>query len=413
MTRPSNGSLVLDGNQIKVRLEAERQASRSPVHVDWLRFTVQRRNVLPSVDTLFPQQHENQWTDASMNARFSALIAAVPDCEVAGASSISFSPFDRSVALEAYDLTKTVCEALGAEFSVAVEVRKGHDFYRYRWSIMRCEVECGWVGFLSSSSSPRQQAQNRTIHVNLYGQACTFGADGWREKIADLIDSAGGDITRVDLALDFFDGIPGGFDSVVRDYESGACNVNGKEPKCNQLGDWVHGHARSFYIGSKEAGKQTNVYEKGDQLFGVEAASPWHRVELRYGNKLRVLPSDALRRPADFFGGASDWHQSMLFKAEHQSQAQPIKCVERLQAQSVEAEVTRSLRWTLTTASASLATWLLHAPNEARRFLDLVSTTAVPGRLQRFTHSEISRAMGRALDRFHVAASPGQACVCV
>ena len=61
------------------------------------------------------------------------------------------------------------------------------------------------------------------------------------------------------------------------------------------VGDWANGHARSFYIGSKEAGKQTNIYEKGDQLFGVETGSKWLRIELRYGNKLRVLSPEMLR----------------------------------------------------------------------------------------------------------------------
>ena len=44
MTRPAKSTLVLDGNEIKVRLQAERIASESVVHIDWLRFTVQLRN---------------------------------------------------------------------------------------------------------------------------------------------------------------------------------------------------------------------------------------------------------------------------------------------------------------------------------------------------------------------------------
>lgn len=64
------------------------------------------------------------------------------------------------------------------------------------------------------------------------------------------------------------------------------------------IGDWSANpqDGRSFYFGSKEAGKQTNAYEKGHQLFGFEAGSKWLRIELRYGNKLRVLPVDMVRR---------------------------------------------------------------------------------------------------------------------
>lgn len=53
MTRPANSklnklnkacSLVLEGNQVKVRLIAERIETRVLVHIDWLRFTCQVRN---------------------------------------------------------------------------------------------------------------------------------------------------------------------------------------------------------------------------------------------------------------------------------------------------------------------------------------------------------------------------------
>lgn len=407
MTRPAQ--LVLDGNTIKVRLQADRDASGVPVHVDWLRFTLPRRAApVPSVDLLFPS-HDSVWHQETREGRLAALIATMPDCEVAGAEGMSFKPDERGAALEAFELGQRVCAALGPEFSLAVEVRKGHDFYKFRWSIMRAEAECGWVGFLSSSSSPRQQAQGRTLHVNLYGVACTFGRFGWREAVADLIDECHGDITRCDLALDFFDGLPGGFDSVRADYEAGLCNVNGKEPKCNMLGDWVHGHARSFYFGSKEAGKQTNVYEKGDQLFGVDAGSLWHRVELRYGNKLRVLPTDMLRRPADFFAGASDWHALVLSRASAIVDRSPVKCKQRLQAQTVEAEVSRSLRWAASTAAATFVTWMLHAPET---FVDHVMTTKRPGRLQRFNTDELKAAMSAVLNPFHCAGGPGPSAVC-
>lgn len=55
MTRPAKGALVLDGSEIKFRLIAERTAAKTPVHIDWVRFTVLRRNTpAPAVDILFP-----------------------------------------------------------------------------------------------------------------------------------------------------------------------------------------------------------------------------------------------------------------------------------------------------------------------------------------------------------------------
>lgn len=424
LTRPTQ--LVLDGNTIKVRLQADRQAYRAPVHVDWLRFTLPRRAApVPSVDLLFPEPIDLAAfpapRDVNGNLLVSAanikgpdhnqlrayqlhnLISSMPDTDVSGGGPLTFKPDERACAIEAFGIAQDVAGMLGDGFGVAVEVRKGHDFYKFRWSITRQEVECGWVGFLSSSSSPRQQAQNRTIHVNLYGLACTFGAFGWRQKMADFIDQCNGDITRADLALDFFDGLPGGFDTVRSDYEAGLCNVNGKEPKCNMLGDWVHGQARSFYFGSKEAGKQTNVYEKGDQLFGVEAGNPWDRIELRYGNKLRVLPTDLLRRPSDFFAGASDWHASMVVKAQHLAQAEAVKCKKRLEEQTVEAEASRSFRWFMNVALPTAALMVREAPD---RVIDLFRTEQLPGRMVKFSEGERRSALSKIFQGVQGAGLP-------
>lgn len=396
MTRTRN-VLVLDGDTVKQRIQAERIATRSVVHVDWLRFTVARRFAdTPLVDNLFPLPAPGACVgdEKTMVQRLHWHISRTEDC-------------DFTAAMQAFELAQAVCERLGAEFSVLNEPLKGHDFYKFRWSIQREGAEVGWVGYQASSKNSRQAAQNNTIHCNLYGAACTFAAPGWTSQIADLIDQHQGDITRADLALDFFDGLPGGFDSVVEDYKNGACDHYGKRLKCNMVGDWINGHERSFYLGSKESGKQTNVYEKGDQLYGPEAGSQWHRVELRYGNKLRVLPSDILRRPADFFGGASDWHTGLLLLADTIPQPEPIKCNGRLQAESVEAEVTRNLRWAMNVAAPTIAAAFHHLGED---FLKLVTDKALPGRLQRFSPAELSAAFSRATTRFtnagEVAARP-------
>lgn len=392
--------LVLDGETIKQRLQAERMHTRSVVHVDWLRFTVARRCMpTPHVDNLFPlpNQNANIWDEKTRAQRLHQLIAQTEDC-------------DNTAAKQAYELAEQVCQSLGSDFTVLNESLKGHDFYKFRWSIQREGAEVGWVGYQASSNNKRQAAQNNTIHCNLYGAACTFAAPGWTVQLANLIDAHQGDITRADLALDFFDGLPGGFDRVLQDYKAGACDHYGKRLKCNMVGDWVNGQERSFYLGSKESGKQTNVYEKGHQLYGPESGSAWHRIELRYGNKLRVLPSDILRRPADFFAGASDWHTSMLMLADTIPQPEPIKCNGRLQAETVEAEVTRNLRWAMNVAAPTIAAAFHHLGDD---FLKLVTDKQLPGRLQRFKPSELAAAFSRATERFttagEVAALPAMA----
>lgn len=397
MTRPASSALVLDGEDIKARLMAERTATKCPVHVDWLRFTVYTRNILPSEDVLFPAPLQASdmacGTREDKGGRF-RLLRSTLDALQGG---------DLTVAAQAWELAEDVAERLGEGFTLAADVRKGHDFYKHRWSIERNGSEVGWVGFGTSSSSPRQQAQARTLHVNLYGAACTFAEHGWGERMAALIDTRQADITRCDLALDFFDGMPGGVDQVVEDYKAGLCDSGGKRLKCNMVGDWINGKERSFYMGSKEAGKQTNVYEKGHQLFGADSGSEWLRVELRYGNKLRVLPSDMLRNPADFFAGASEWHALMLTRADAVATPEPVKTAGRLALETVQAEVHRNLKWGFEVAKATIAAAFKFAP-DYEAFKALVSNAKLPGRLSKFNADELAQAYEATFNRF---VSPG------
>lgn len=374
MTRPSKSALVLDGSEVKYRLQAERTASKTPVHIDWVRFTCLLRNApTPSEDLLFPRT-TNIWIEREREVL--KALQSLPNAD--------FFP-----SAQAMELAVEVAQALGPDFIVATDVRKGHDFYRCRWSIERNGVECGWIGFLASSESPRQQAQARTMHANIWGSACTFAAEGWNQRIASIVDERNADITRCDLALDFFDGVEGGFDSWVNDYQTGACDSGGKRLKSNCIGDWLNGRERSLYFGSKEAGKQTNCYEKGHQLFGVESGSNWLRVELRYGNKLRVLSSSMLRRPADFFAGASDWHALQLAKADAMVVPEVVKTTGRLALETVNAEVARVCRWARQTAAPTLALLATFMPEED--FLNMSIASRLPGRVRKFSTAELRR----------------------
>lgn len=375
MTRAKKSDLVLDGREVAFRLRAERQESKGLVHVDWVRFTVRVKQ----------QAFRTAWC-TDLPERLEKLLSELPDA-------------DWAVSVQAQALADEAAQALGPDFVVAQEVRKGHDFYRHRWSIERNGVECGWVGYLASGESPRQQAQATTMHVNLYGTACTFAPPGFNHRVADLVRKRDGVLTRVDLALDCFDGISGGMERVKSDYMAGLMDNFGKRPKCNLVGDWCNGRARSFYFGSKEAGKQTNVYEKGHQLFGPKDDSPWMRVELRYGNKLRVLEADMLNRPDDFFAGASDWHASMLRGAMEAVPPMPVVPTAvpqspKLAKQTILAEVKRNVRWLRDTAAPSLALAFQHLGDMT--FLDLVTHQKLPGRLGKFTPQEISDAYTKA-----------------
>lgn len=388
MTRPN--PLVLEGSEVKLRLEAERTAHKTPVHVDWVRFTCLLRNApAPSADNLFPTTI-SVWDENYRKAQLQKVLRDIPDCE--------FVP-----SAQALDLANEICTAMGHDFVVHPDIGKGHDFYKFRWSIHRNGSECGWVGFLSSGDSPRQQSQAQTIHANLYGSACTFAQHGWNERIAAIVDKHDAKLTRADLALDFFDG---GIDleAIKTDYLAGLMDSGGKRLKCNMVGDWANGAERSFYIGSKEAGKQTNIYEKGDQLFGRDANSPWCRIELRYGNKLRVLSSDMLRRPADFFAGASDWHALQLSRLADQVVPEPVRTTQKLAVQTIEAEVHRAIKWANETAGPSLAMFVKYA-TESQLF-EVLENKKLPARMSKFSISEISAGFARAIKSFTTVEGP-------
>lgn len=391
MSKPN--ALVLDAGEVKLRLEAERTAHNAFVHVDWVRFTCLLRNVIP--DFVSARRDDYEWPRPG-SVTFGDMPGVIQREQIKKTleefEAEHKDPVFVHAMQQAHALATQVSKALGPEFIVHHAIGKGHDFYKYRWSIHRNDTECGWVGFLASSDGSRQKAQSGTIHANVYGSACTFAAAGWTDRLADVVDAHDGKLTRADLALDFFGGMGCDMEEIRAQYLAGVMNSGGKRLKCNMVGDWANGSERSFYIGSKESGKQTNIYEKGDQLFGVAANNPWVRVELRYGNKLRVLPSDMLRRPSDFFAGSSDWHTTLLARFTEDFAITPVKTGALLQAQSVLAEVSRNVRHALGNCAPTIATAFQFLKPD--QFLELCNWQTIkrPGRLQKFSDSELARA---------------------
>ena len=414
MSKAKCSPLVLDGNEVKLRLLAERQQSKTPVHIDWVRFTCLLRNVLPSFKkaTIHTEpRYPSRWGDREAFDYFPPIVQE--ECIRSFVESFGKDHQDPAFnwpMQQALDLATQICDALGPDFKVSPELKSGQDFYKYRWSITRNETECAWVGFLAAGDSPSKKAQDSTIHANVHGTATTFASPGWNSRIADLIDNHDAKVTRADLALDFFDGLSGGMAGIKQDFEDGLCHSNGRRLKFKMDGDWSNNpqDGRSLYFGSRQAGKITNCYEKGHQLFGFEVGSQWLRVELRYGNKLRVLSSDILRRPADFFAGASDWHASTLRKADSIVSPEPVKCIPRLPQETVKAEVTRNVNWALRVAAPTIAAAFRYLDND--QFLELCNweTKKLPGRLRKFSPVELGRAFSVAMGKFSsgVGSSP-------
>lgn len=415
MTKHRN-DLVLEGNEIKARIHAEQIKHRGYVHTDWVRFTVHRRNApLPSEELLFPRpEFTSSHYHVSDHARLSMCMDdGKPERrhQVRLANALrEMSDSDQMAGAQAFEMAKDVASILGADFMVDPEVRKGKDFYRHRLDILRKGHPVGWVGFLSTSAGSRGDAQSQTLHVNLEGMACTFAQTGWRDTLADYIDQHRGLLTRIDLAVDFFDGIAGGMERFRDEYKSGLMDHLGQRPGHRLDGTWdcddvAINKGRSFYLGNRASGKLTNIYEKGLQLYGPDSSSQWTRFELRYGNQKRLLPTDMLRRPADFFAGASDWHTAIL--REHGAQAfpEPIPCEARLPVQTIEAEVERNARWFIRTAGASACLAIKYL-DEKTMFTLLDDESRIPGRLRKFSMAEVKAAY---LDVFKRISSKGRA----
>ena len=418
MNKCQNDLVLANNHEIKIRLHAAKVAEWSYIHIDWLRFTINRRHApTPSVELLFPEPDgsidyraaRDGWSDQQIateravvqerRQRVVNLLRDLPDP-------------DYQASAQAFTLAEDVAEILGQDYTADPLIQKGKDFYRFRIDILRKGHPVGWVGFLASGNGKRKNNQNNTLHVNLEGMACTFAKRGWNDVIANYIEEHRGSITRIDLAADFMDGMSDKghgdvFERFFEEYRSGLMDHLGHRPDEDVSGSHLSKKkGRSFYLGSRAGGKLTNIYEKGKQLFGKEDDSRWIRIELRYGNQKRVLMPDMLRRPADFFAGASEWHAAILRELGVQAVPEPVKCEKQLQVQTIDAEVTRNARWFMNTAGASAVLAFINLPKESMHSLFKEFEGKLPNRLKKFGMADIESSYQRVFTKL---ASSGRA----
>jgi phage replication initiation protein len=107
-----------------------------------------------------------------------------------------------------------------------------------------------------------------------------------------------------------------------------------------------------------------------------------------------------LRRPADFFAGASDWHSAMLITANASFVPEAVRCEERRPQETVKAEVVRNVRWLLDVAAPSVAAaWDFLGSD----FLEVVTNKKLPGRLNKFAPKELQAAFSSAFGQYFTA----------
>ena len=141
-----------------------------------------------------------------------------------------------------------------------------------------------------------------TMMLDLTGKGCSFVRD-WQAVFCTMQDFDAR-ITRVDTALDLFEGFT--LDEFDDMYFAGDFNAGGRIPSRRfvEAGDSSERgrFGRTLYLGKKVNGKELCAYEKGKQLGDLD--SEWIRVEIRFGNRDRVIPHEVVLDPTRFFAGA-------------------------------------------------------------------------------------------------------------
>lgn len=180
-------------------------------------------------------------------------------------------------------------------FGITVEKKRAFGANFYRDSFMLADG-CGMVSI---------GGQSATILIQLTGAALGMAAEGWQERLSDLVQVLTRFvITRLDVAYDDYEGLKYQVSRAQIDYENHLFTGNGRRPSCEQRGNWLFpdGKGRTFYVGKREHGKMLRVYEKGCQL--GEMHSPWVRVELELHNKGRIILFDAVLNPGAYLAGS-------------------------------------------------------------------------------------------------------------
>ena len=190
----------------------------------------------------------------------------------------------------AADIFARLTHAIGPCFGSMENLGRGLHGYRRSFLFERGGVRFAYGG------------QSETGFLSIPGEGCALVSD-WVRLLGLLRDKLSGRITRLDPAVDDFEGVHS-VDGAVAAYRAGEFNAGGRKPKCSQAGNWIDpdGTGRTLYVGTRRNGKLLRVYEKGKQL--GDASSPWVRWELEFHNVDRVIPWEAVTDPAPYLAGA-------------------------------------------------------------------------------------------------------------
>lgn len=378
--------MLLDGRRIKWTLEQREQVDQRRVGIDWLRFTLPLDAVVRSERSNLPQDLTYV---SCLDKRGRELVMDARNSD----ADLDYSSAHHVAAAGA----RIVCETLG-RFAVGVVEDRGMDYYTARAAITFAGETVGYV--LAGGKSSQQAG---TVHVNLFGSAMVNVSADSLARIKALIDQSNGWITRVDMCLDLWQGY--GVQDVRTAYLAGEFDVRGKRPKQEEHGSWTSGHSRTFQVGSRETGKVFRGYEKGDQLFGHEAKDPWVRFEVEVRNNQRVITTDVLTRPADFFAGAYPFCARVLEEIDQQAARELIPTRQKVADKTAEAAVTKLSRWVRDAAMPAVIAVFEHGGDLLGELISQ-EKHRVARRLRGFDIGQVSSAFEKVAAAFAPAVSP-------
>jgi phage replication initiation protein len=197
---------------------------------------------------------------------------------------------------------------IGRAFGPAVDRNRGFHGYKSSFLLGTTKAIFAYGG------------NNQTGLLSFPGEACHQIPD-WLKLVGFLRDELGGRITRLDGAVDDFEGRHTVNDSVTM-YQAGLFNAGGRKPKIKQYGNWLEpdGSGRTFQIGSRKNGKMIRIYEKG-----MEQGVPWHpwvRWEVEWHNRDRIIPWEAILEPGKYLAGA--YPKALAWVSDEQSRIRTL-----------------------------------------------------------------------------------------
>lgn len=348
--------LVLEGGKVKLLCAERQQADQSGVIVDYLRVTVKRDEVLKL-----------------------AGIRATDD--------------DSLTQYLAFELANVMRFTLG-------ESRNGRDFYAHTWTILN------EFGKEVASVSGGGETQRETFCLTIKGEGCTFAAKGWEQRMHAWLAPLDPRVTRIDLARDFLNGEVA-MEEVVGHYHTGSFDYRNRRPSYTQHGCWEpesiareRPHSRTFQVGQRESGKLLRAYEKGHAFKMMTDA--WLRVEVELRNVNRIVPFDALIRPADFFAGAYDFCQMVLDVKPTPQRIATGKAVG-------ERTVGRFTRWLENVVAPSIRA--IQASVDSAEWADLLTIKHINRRIPRglagLSHAEVREGLREWATKLSTAAPAG------